>query len=133
VETLRCLIAGIPQKVLADIVHRVTHLDEKIEVVGQLSHLSEIPEVLSLQKVDVLVIGMHDDFVHAECREILHKYPDLLVIGLVNDGRMVVVCFADLSSIQLVDLISNLGKQNRRKQDLDELDPAKQNGDEQAH
>ncbi|MGK0399431.1 MAG: hypothetical protein ACJA0I_001733 [Gammaproteobacteria bacterium] len=131
-NTLRCLIADIPQKLLADIVHRVAHLDGAIEVVGQVPQLSEIPRVLSQQEIDVIIVGMGDDFECTECWEILHKYPDLLVIGLVNDGRMVVVCFADLSSIQLINLISGLGKLSQRKISLDEQYYAKQPIDKQT-
>jgi DNA-binding NarL/FixJ family response regulator len=109
VAILRCLIADIPQKVLADIVQRVTQQDEKIDVVGQVSDIDDISGILNTQKIDVLIMGMRDDTPYDFCREILDQFPQLLVVGLVNDGRMAVVCLADLGSSQLVNLITNLG------------------------
>jgi DNA-binding NarL/FixJ family response regulator len=109
VAILRCLIADIPQKVLADIVQRVTQQDEKIDVVGQVSDIDDISGILNTQKIDVLIMGMRDDTPHDFCREILDRFPQILIVGLVNDGRMAVVCLADLGSSQLVNLITNLG------------------------
>ncbi len=120
-EILRCLIADIPQKVLADIVQRVTQLDEKIDVVGQVSNICDISGILNTQKIDVLIMGMRDDMPHGYCREILDQFPQLLIVGLVNDGRMAVVCLADLGSSQLVNLITNLGNSRLLKVSGDEL------------
>ena len=107
-KTLRCLIADMPHKLLADILHRVTQQDEKIDVVGQVSGIDDVPSILSSEKIDVLIMGMRDDATHQFCRKILQRFPDLLVVGLVNDARMAVFCIAGLGSEQLVRLIRDI-------------------------
>lgn len=108
-ETLRCLIADIPQKVLADIVQRVTQQDEKIDVIGQVSGIDDVPGILGKENIDVLIMGMRDNTPHQFCRDLLKKFPGLLIVGLVDDGRMAVACLADVSSRELVKIITLLG------------------------
>ena len=104
-EILRCLIAGIPQKVLADIVQSVTQQDEKIDVVGQVSNIADVPEILDKQKVDVLILGMQGDTSHQLCEQMLKQFPDLLIVGLINDGRATVIFMGDVGSSQLVRIL----------------------------
>ena len=108
-EILRCLIADIPQKVLADIVQRVTQQHGKIDVIGQVSGIDDVPAILGKEAIDVLIMGMRDNTPHQFCRDILKKFPGLLVVGLVDDGRMAVACLADVSSRELVKIITLLG------------------------
>ena len=108
-EILRCLIADIPQNILADIVQRVTQQNEQIDVIGQESCIDDISEVLGREHIDVLIMGMRDSTPHQFCRDILKKFPGLLVIGLVDDGRITVACLANVSSRQLVNFITLLG------------------------
>jgi len=110
VKKLRCLIADIPQKILADIVQSVTQRSEKIDVVGQVSSSDDVVGILDSENIDVLIMGMRDNSPHHFCREILKIFPGLLIVGLVDDGRIAAVCLADLSSSQLVNLITDLGK-----------------------
>ena len=108
-EILRCLIADIPQNILADIVHSVAQQDEKIDVIGQVRNIDDIPGFLRRENIDVLIMGMRDSTPHQFCQDIFRNFPGLLVVGLVDDGRMAVACLADVSSRQLVDIITLLG------------------------
>ena len=108
-ETLRCLIADIPQNILADIVRRVTQQDEKIDVIGQVRNIDGITGFLRRENIDVLIMGMRDGTPHQFCQDIFRNFPDLLIVGLVDDGRMAVACLADVSSRQLLDIITLLG------------------------
>jgi DNA-binding NarL/FixJ family response regulator len=103
------LIADIPQKILADIVQRVTQQSEKIDVIGQVSNIDDVPGIIGRENIDVLIMDMRDSTPHQFCRDILKKFPGLLVVGLVDDGRMAVACLADVSSRQLVTIINSLG------------------------
>lgn len=108
-KPLRCLIADIPQKVLADILERVTEEVEDIKVVGQVLGMDEVSHYLNRHKIDVLILGMHVESSNLFCREILRQFPNLLIVGLVDDGRMAVVCLGDVGSHQLVRAITVLG------------------------
>ena len=108
-EILRCLIADIPQNILAHIVHSVAQQDEKIDVIGQVRNIDDIPRFLRRENIDVLIMGMRDDTPHRFCQDIFKNFPELLIVGLVDDGRMAVACLADVSSRQLLDIITLLG------------------------
>jgi DNA-binding NarL/FixJ family response regulator len=111
VTMLRCLIADIPQNILADIVQRVTQQDEKIDVIGQVPSIEDVHSVLSKENIDVLIMGMRDSTPHQFCRDVLKQFPGLLIVGLVDDGRMAVACLADVGSRQLVRLITVFGRE----------------------
>ncbi|MCP4378538.1 MAG: response regulator transcription factor [bacterium] len=104
-ETLRCLIADIPQKILADIVQTVTQQRENIEVIEQLTNLSSLVETLRDKAVDVLILGIQKSTPRDLCLELAEQFPDLLIIALVDDGRMAVVYLSNVGSNQLVEAI----------------------------
>lgn len=104
-ETLRCLIADIPQKVLADIVQTVTQQHENIEVIGRLTDLTRLDEILLAEAVDVLILGMQKNTPRNLCLELVEQFPGLLIISLVDDGRMAVIYLSNVGSNQLIDAI----------------------------
>lgn len=109
-KTLRCLIADIPQKLLADILQTVTEQNDNVEVVGRLSGLDGLTENIQEQAVDVLILGVHKKTSHYLCLELLEKFPELLIIALVDDGRVSVIYLSNPGSNQLVDAIFLSGR-----------------------
>ncbi len=104
-EPLRCLLADIPQKVLADIVQTLTRQDENIEVVGQMPGFDGVTGMLEQQAIDVLVMGMEKNMAQAACCQLIQKFPKLLVVGLVDDGRLAVTCMANVGKDDLLNVI----------------------------
>ena len=82
---------------------------KKIDVIGRVRNIDDIPGFLRRENIDVLIMGMRDDTPHRFCQDIFKNFPELLIVGLVDDGRMAVACLADVSSRQLVDIITLLG------------------------
>ncbi len=124
-EPLRCLLADIPQKVLADIVHTVTHQNENIEVVGRLEDLSGLTETLQEEVVDVLILGEQNNPPRNLYTELVEQFPGLLVIGLVDDGRIVAMYMSNVGSNQLVDaivLLSRLGISEKKGSKIAHID-----------
>ena len=109
-ETLHCLIADIPQVVLADIVQRITEENHNIEVVKRVPNIEDVPAVLSRQNIDVLILGMKSNTSPRTYRDILNKFSDLLIVGLVDDGRQAVIYMDDVGSNEIVKIIRTLGK-----------------------
>jgi len=105
VEIIRCLIADIPQKVLADIVQSMTQQDGTIDVVGQVSGIHNVSGILNREKIDVLIMGMRDSTPQQLCKDILKKFPGLLIVGLIDDGRMAMACWADVGKNDILDII----------------------------
>jgi hypothetical protein len=110
VETLHCLIADIPQIVLADIVQRITEENKNIEVVERVPSIEDVPAILSRQDIDVLILGMKSNICPLACKDILKKYSDLLIVGLVDDGRQAAIYIDDVGSNEIVKIIRTLGK-----------------------
>lgn len=109
-EALRCLIADIPQKLLADIVHRITEEHEFIDVLDPLGADDNLALVLQQQSVDVLILGLTDPTMPQFCHDILNKFSDLLIIGLLDDGRMATVYLNNIGSLEIVKVICTLGR-----------------------
>jgi hypothetical protein len=110
VEPLHCLIANIPQAMLVDIVQRIAEETENIKVVGRVSSIAELPAILSNRPIDVLIIGMEKFVFPQICSDMLKTYARLVVVGLVDDGRMAAVYLNDISSQEVTNIIGILGK-----------------------
>lgn len=104
-KPLRCLIADIPQKVLADIVQTLTQQDKNIEMVGRMNGADDIDDIVERQAIDVLISGMEKSTAQTACCQFMEKFPDLLIIGLLDDGRMAVACMGSLGKDDLLNLI----------------------------
>lgn len=109
-QPLRCLIADIPQQVLADIVQIIAEEDNNVVVVDRISNIQELPGILSRQPVDVLILGMKNYVFPPVCINLLDQFSNLLIVGLVDDGRMAAVCINDVRSHELLDVINILGR-----------------------
>ena len=109
-ETLHCLIADIPQVVLADIVQRIAEENQNIEVVKRVPNIEDVPAILSRQDIDVLILGMKSNTSPQTYKYILNNFSDLLIVGLVDDGRQAAVYMDDVGSNEIVKIISTLGK-----------------------
>ncbi len=107
---LHCLIADIPQAMLVDIVQRIVEETGNIRVVDRIPDLAELPAALARQPVDVLVVGMEKFKFPQVCSEMLQKFSNLLVVGLIDDGRMAAVYVNDISATEVANIIRILGR-----------------------
>ena len=109
-RNLQCLIADIPQAILADILQRTAEQSEHIEVVDRISNLDDLPAALAQNPVDVLIVGMDKPVVPRRYSDLMNRFANLLVVGLIDDGRSAAVFVNDISSDEMTDLITLLGK-----------------------
>ena len=108
-ETLRCLISNIPQQLLSDIVLRITRQHKNIEVVGRVDGINDIPFLVKKESIDVLLLGMNKSMLPPVCTEALGKVPNLLVVGLVEDGRSAAIYIDNVGPGEIAEIISTLG------------------------
>ena len=87
-ETIRCIISGIPESILSDIILGTAQQDPGIKVVGQINDEQELKIALAQQSIDVLILGLKHNCLPGSFRKILSEFPDLLIIGLSDDGRL---------------------------------------------
>lgn len=109
-ETLRCLISDIPNKLLSDIVMGITQQHENIEVVDRVSDSKELNSILKQQSIDVLILGLKTNCFPEFCRDLLDKFSNLLIVGLIDDGRMAAVYLDDVRSHEIIKVIRTFGK-----------------------
>jgi phosphoribosylformimino-5-aminoimidazole carboxamide ribonucleotide (ProFAR) isomerase len=114
VETLHCLIADIPQIVLADIVQDMVEESNDIDVIGRVNTTEEILSAVKQGSVDVLVLGMKNDATPRVCVDIMNKVSNLVVVGLVDDGRKLAVYLDDVGKSEIVNIIRMFGQLNRK-------------------
>ena len=109
-ENVRCLIANIPQTVLADIVYRLANASKGMEVVDCISNLEELPNKVQKLSIDVLILGMKSNVLPKICIELMDRITNLMVIGLIDDGRRLVVFINNAGKKEIVNIITTLGK-----------------------
>lgn len=113
IETIRCVIAGIPQNLLADIVQSVAEESGVIEVVDRVNSVADIPAVLSRLQVDVLILGMKNivlpnlDFMLKGC------HSELPIVGLGDDGRRLAVYLDNAGKDEILNILSALRRPGR--------------------
>lgn len=106
----RCLIADIPQVVLADIVQKILEEANDIEVVGRLKSSEEVQSFITQNSIDILIIGMKNDSLSSVYQEVMNQDSNLIVIGLKGDGRNLVVHINNPGNSSLIKIIWALGK-----------------------
>ena len=109
-ETIHCLIADIPQVVLADIVQRITEENKNIEVVKRVPNIEDVPAILGRQDIDVLILGMKSNTSLQTYRDILNNFSDLLIVGLVDDGRLAVIYMDDVGVDEILKIITSYAR-----------------------
>jgi len=112
-ESVRCLMADIPQLVLADIVQNITEESSDIEVIGRVNNIEEIPDVVSNNHVDVLILGMKNSMLPDVCLDIMNNISNLVIVGLVDDGRRLAVYLDNVGKNDVLKIIKTFGKSNR--------------------
>lgn len=114
-ENIRCLIADIPQQVLADIVQRITKECKTVEVVDQISGIEDLQLKVKKNSIDVLILGMKNNDLPKICNELMEQIANLMVIGLINDGRRAVVYLNDIGKNEIIHIITTLSKKPNDK------------------
>ena len=107
-DKIRCLIADMPQLILADIISDIAVDQRDIDVVDRVETIDDVPAVLGKRDIDVLIIGMSSDLSFNYCKDIVKRFPRTLVIGLPDDGRSAIVCKGDVGREEIIKLIHAL-------------------------
>jgi hypothetical protein len=110
VEPLRCLIAEMPQKILVDIVQKVVEENSNIDVIESSKSIEDLSLEFLNQRINLLILGMKNLILPAACEDLLATYSNLMILGIVADGRKVAVYFNDIVSQDIVNLVNLLGK-----------------------
>lgn len=107
-KPIQCLIANIPQKILAEIVQKLLEADGDIEVVNHSMSIEELPQIVDQQQINLLIVGMKTFELPRVCEELLLRYSNLMILGMVEDGRKLVAYFNDVASKDLTSLVNLL-------------------------
>lgn len=116
-EKLRCVIAEMSHQMLADIIHSSVENSGIVEVVARLDGANKLADKIAQYHVDVLILGIAAADFNSVSDEILQQIPDLLIIGLVNDGRRLTMMMNDVGHLDIPNLIEVLRFPQDMKQD----------------
>ena len=106
---LQCLIADMPQAILVDILKRSAAQSAHIEVLDRIFNMDEVPDALAQNPIDVLIVGMERYVVPEIYYDLMSRHANLLVVGLIDDGRTAAFFVNDIGSDEMADLITLLG------------------------
>ncbi len=103
---IRCLIADIPQIMLADVIRKITEKQSGIEFV-ELTHEGEdIPRFVKDHGVDVVILGKSALSVSGTLNGIFEASPQVIAVSILEDGNRVCFCVEDVGPKELTDLLS---------------------------
>ncbi len=109
-ENVRCLIADIPQTVLADIVFKMAKESNGMEAVDYISNIEELPNTIQKLSIDVLILGMKGNDLPQICTDLMDRINNLMVVGLIDDGRRLAVYINNAGKKEIIDIITTFGK-----------------------
>ena len=107
-DNIRCVIAGMPQQMLADIVQNTVEGSGLIEVVARVDGATDIASGVADHSADVLILGMQSSELPGKCTDVMKHIANLLVIGLVDDGRRLAVMVDNASNNDIPKIIQAL-------------------------
>lgn len=110
----RCLIADIPQGVLADILQKILEIRPGVDVAGCVESSHELPEYLKNNAIDVVIHSMEATRKSQLLDEILQRSPETVSVGLQDGGRVVCICVGDVSPELFLDLIEGVSNIRRK-------------------
>ena len=82
----RIFLAEMP-RMLCDIITSVVATQRDMVVVGRLPDLPGLMTEVSKTGAEVVVIGLPDSTLPAECDRLFDAYPHIRVLGIAADGR----------------------------------------------
>ena len=107
-ENIRCVIANMPQQLLRDIVENMVRESGDIEVVERVANIRDIPSVIAKNPVDLLIMGMESNILPSSCLGIMNRSADVPILGLVDDGRQLVVYLNNVGKNDILKMVRTL-------------------------
>ena len=101
----RILLAGMPQTVLSDIVEQVAAHRPDMEIVGHKVQRSQLPESAVKTGANVVILRLEEDELPGACTDILNHVPGAVVVGLISDGRRLILLADNLGTSELMTTI----------------------------
>lgn len=120
-DNIRCLIADIPQILLADIVQGITESRSGFDVVKRVENKNNLPQIVREHKIDVVILEIKASRFSNECNEILDSKPELVIVGLVKDGRRAAILIDNIGKKELIKLIRTTHKYKYRNKTIRRL------------
>lgn len=104
---IRCLIADIPQHLLVEIIRKTTEsqTDIDVDVIEQRELGKDLVDLITEESVDTLLLGMEKDFDIRSLDKIFDVLPQVVVVGIIDDGRRVCLSMEDVGPELLMKLV----------------------------
>lgn len=109
-DLIRCLVADVPQRMLGDIVKRVVEQEGSVEIVGSVNTVDDISLFVEKQSIDLLIVGIDSENVQFFYDGLVSILSDVMVFGLIDDGRGSLVYINDIGVEEMLGLINMYAK-----------------------
>jgi DNA-binding NarL/FixJ family response regulator len=96
-ERTRILLAEMP-RMLCDIIKETVNRHPDMEVVGEQPDRASLISVARATEADVVVVGLSDLELPADCAALLEAVPEIRLLGVAPDGRRAFLWRADLGA-----------------------------------
>ncbi len=113
-QQIRCVIANIKQKMLADIIEDMVEECGDIEVVDRVGHINDVQAAIAANPVDLLVLGMTSGDCHEPCRDLMNQIPNLAIVGLIDDGRRLAAYLDNVGKDDILKIVRTLSRSGDR-------------------
>lgn len=107
-QKVRCVIACSSQHMLADIVENTIKESGFIDMVERVNDTMALDAVVARTKADVLILGLESHEFVRVCAQVMGQIANILVIGLVDDGRRLAVVLDNTGSSDIPNIIRTL-------------------------
>ncbi len=87
---------------LGEIVEQIARHRSDIEVVRPPVPEAELSREVARQRPHVVILGIEDGELPKSCRDLLHAFPGVVVVGVAADGKRIAFCAEDMGPDEFV-------------------------------
>jgi len=102
VGQVRILLSRMPSRLSANIVEEYAGHTSGVTVVAEVDDPERLGAVIAEQQVDALYFELDQGGIPARCRELIDDFPQLVLVGLADDGRCAAVFLHSPAPGQLI-------------------------------
>jgi DNA-binding NarL/FixJ family response regulator len=114
-QRIRILTTEMPQSpMLREIIERVAKNSQDMEIVGLLHKKSQLIDEIKESEVDVVIFDLEEHEIPNIYINLVTAIPSAVIVGIVDDGRRILVNVKQIGANELMDTIRTLTR-NRYK------------------
>lgn len=102
---IRCLMAGMRSGVLADIVQQLLRNHLEVKLMNRVRDRQKVLPLVRKHHYNVVMLNFEPDEIPDICHQLLEEHPDMVVAGMVEDGKRLCILVDDPDPHELTEMI----------------------------